>query len=174
MSNRSRKSEVGVRKSEVRDKKSEDRGQKTGASSIFFAGLLILAVSACSGEKSEGAKIQERLENSELMYFTNGKKLYTQYCANCHMENGEGLGKLIPPLKNADYLLEDIGRAARIIVNGVNEAIIVNGIEYTQPMPANSSLTAAEITGILTYVTNTWGNEFGGISLEEVSSALKK
>lgn len=174
MSNRSRKSEDGRRKTEVRRRKSEFKRWNSNVGIVFLMILMVISLSSCWGEKSEGAKIQERLENSELMYFTNGKKLYSQHCANCHMENGEGLGKLIPPLKNADYLLDDIGRAARIIVNGANEKIVVNGIEYTQPMPANSSLTAAEITGILTYVTNTWGNEFGGISLEEVSSALKK
>ena len=154
--------------------KSKVGGSKSDIWAVLLLMLMIISLNSCGGEKSEGAKIQERLENSELMYFTNGKKLYTQHCANCHMENGEGLGTLIPPLKNADYLLEDIGRAASIIVHGAKEPIVVNGIEYIQPMPGNSKLTATEITGILTYITNTWGNAYGGISLEEVNSALKK
>ncbi|NVJ46949.1 MAG: c-type cytochrome [Cytophagia bacterium] len=136
--------------------------------------ILCVSLNSCSGEKSEGAKIQDRLDNTEIKYFTNGKKLYTQYCANCHQENGEGLGTLMPPLKNSDYLLKDVPGAATIIVNGLSGAITVNGTGYNQPMPAIPSLNAAEVTEILTYISNSWGNEYGGVSLDEVSTVLKK
>jgi len=129
---------------------------------------------ACSREKSEGAKIQDRLSDTEIKYFTNGKKLYTQHCSNCHMENGEGLGTLIPPLKNADYLLKDVPGAATIIVNGINGSLVVNGKEYNQPMPANPKLNPSEVTEILTYISNSWGNEYGGVSLDDVKAVLNK
>ncbi len=169
----SEKQEAGSRKLGAKSWKSEVGSRKLEVGSVFWMIFMAITLSSCSGEQSEGAKIQERLGQSELMYFTNGKKLYTQHCANCHMENGEGLGTLIPPLKNADYLLEDIGRAARMIVNGANQPILVNGIQYVQPMPGNGTLNASEITEILTYITNSWGNEHGGITLEEVKLALK-
>lgn len=137
---------------------------------LNFIGLMAIPFlslfASCTGEKSEGAKTQERLSDTEIKYFTNGKKLYTQYCANCHAENGEGLGRLIPPLKNSDYLLSDIPRAAGIILNGMKGPIRVNGVEYNQPMPANPKLNQTEVLEILTYITNSWGNEFGGVDPE--------
>ena len=30
-----------------------------------------------------------------------GQRLYTTHCANCHMDNGQGLRQLIPPLAGA-------------------------------------------------------------------------
>lgn len=143
----------------------EARSQKHNFLGLLAISLLSVFVS-CSGEKSEGAKTQERLSNTEIKYFTNGKKLYTQYCSNCHTENGEGLGRLIPPLKNSDYLLSDIPRAAQIILNGQKGPIIVNGVEYNQPMPANPKLNDTQVLEILTYITNSWGNEYGGIDPE--------
>ena len=35
-----------------------------------------------------------------------GKRLYEQHCQSCHMPDGKGLGKLIPPLAGADYVLQ--------------------------------------------------------------------
>lgn len=167
------KLEVGSRKSEVGGWETEVRSRKVRVSGLL-ALVLALFVLACSGEKSDGAKVQERLDNAEIKYFTNGKKLYTQHCSNCHMENGEGLGRLIPPLKNSDYLLSDIPRTAVIIQNGIDSAITVIGVEYRQPMPANLSLNPTEIAEILTYITNAWGNEYGGIDPELIKEVLKK
>ena len=174
------KSEVGRRETEVSSWETEVSSWETegGRRKIRVSGLMVLVlvlfVLACSGKKSDGAKVQERLDNAEIKYFTNGKKLYTQHCSNCHMENGEGLGRLIPPLKNSDYLLSDIPRSALIIQNGIDSAITVNGVEYQQPMPANLSLNPTEIAEILTYITNAWGNEYGGIDPELIKEVLKK
>ena len=162
-----------MRSRRVGSRKPGGRGRKFR---LFGLLALILMVSAlaCSGEKSEGAKIQDRLTDTEIKFYTNGKKLYTQHCSNCHMENGEGLGKLIPPLKGSDYLLKDVPEAASIIVNGLNGSLLVNGTEYNQPMPANLNLNPSEVAEILTYISNSWGNEYGGVSLDAVKSALKK
>lgn len=168
-----RKTEDGSPETEAGRPKTKDRRPKIEVSGLM-ALVLALFVLACSGEKSDGAKVQERLDNAEIKYFTNGKKLYTQHCSNCHMENGEGLGRLIPPLKNSDYLLSDIPRSALIIQNGIDGTITVNGVEYLQPMPANLSLNPTEIAEILTYITNAWGNEYGGIDPELVKEVLKK
>lgn len=126
-----------------------------------------------SGKESNNENVQSRLNNKELKYFSNGKQLYTRFCSNCHMENGEGLGKLIPPLKNADYLLQDVAAAARTIKFGLKGPIRVNAIEYNQPMPANPDLTSLEIMEILIYISNAWGNESEVVSLPEVEAAIK-
>ena len=70
--------------------------------------------------------------------------------------------------------MKDVPGAASIIVNGLNGSLLVNGTEYNQPMPANLNLNPSEVAEILTYISNSWGNEYGGVSLDAVKSALKK
>lgn len=180
MSKGKRKSGVGRRNREAGSWETEVGSRKSGVgshSSTLKASLIViilLVFSCSSGGNAGGADVQARLDNKELKYFTNGKKLYTQHCSNCHMPNGEGLGQLIPPLKQSDYLLSDMGRAASIIVNGQKGPVVVNGIEYNQPMPVNLNLNPTEVTEILTYISNAWGNEYGGVALETVKQGLNK
>lgn len=98
--------------------------------------------------------------------------MYQQHCINCHQEDGTGLGKLIPPLSGADYMLDNIARTACLIKYGMDGEIIVNGQDYNQPMPANEQLTDIEVAQILTYITNSWQNEEGYFSVKEVSTYL--
>jgi mono/diheme cytochrome c family protein len=71
-------------------------------------------------------------------------------------------------------MLADIDRSLYIIRYGLNGSIIVNDIEYNQPMPGNSNLTPLEIAQIGTYIYNVWGNREGLITIEKVKEALEK
>lgn len=136
--------------------------------------LLILAVlSACgsdnSKEESETTNTAvTKLSQKETQYFSHGKRLYESYCSNCHMDDGKGLGKLIPPLAKSDYLKNHRSDLPIILKFGLNGPITVNGTDFNQPMPANPKLTDLEVVEILTFVGNSWGNELGGFTLEEV------
>ena len=136
--------------------------------------LLICLLYSCSGERSVNEQTLERLSQKELQYYTNGKQLYTKYCQNCHMEKGEGMGRLIPPLAKSDYLLDNLAEASRIIKYGQKGLIVVNGIEYNQPMPANPKLTNAEIQMLLAYIGNAWGNETEIITVSTIEEVLKE
>ena len=39
----------------------------------------------------------------------DGKEIYTDFCMQCHMTNGEGVPGAFPPLANSDYL-EDVDK----------------------------------------------------------------
>lgn len=135
--------------------------------------LLTLTLLSCGGEKSANEQTLDRLTQKELQLYTNGKQLYEGYCQNCHMQDGKGLGQLIPPLANADYLLNDLGRAARIIKYGQKGPIEVSGKTYNQPMPANPNLTHQEIQMLLTYIGNAWGNQAEVLSVNDIQAALE-
>jgi mono/diheme cytochrome c family protein len=105
-------------------------------------------------------------------YMIQGKQLYTTHCSNCHQENGDGLGKLFPPLAKADYMLDNIPRSICVIKNGLKGEIKVNGRTYNQAMPALDRLTNLEIAEISSYIYNSWGNEKGMIELETVEESL--
>jgi len=140
--------------------------------SVFFGVLLL--TSACGGNNQSGnQKESSNADNIKLkQYIVQGQRLYTTYCVACHQKDGSGLAQLYPPLAKADYLLADQSRAACIIKNGIQGEIIVNGISYNQVMNANSNLTPLEVAEILTYISNSWGNDAGLINVKEVSKWL--
>jgi mono/diheme cytochrome c family protein len=104
--------------------------------------------------------------------YAQGKRLYEAHCENCHMEDGNGLAKLIPPLQNSDYLKNNQDKIACILRHGQNGKVIVNGIEYNQEMPGKK-YTAVQITNITNYINNAWGNDYGVTSLEQSSISLQ-
>ncbi|WP_431295263.1 c-type cytochrome [Pedobacter sp. P26] len=61
--------------------------------SIFFIFVIGIIISCQNQETID-------LQN----YMSNGKDIYKAKCQNCHGENGEGLGKLAPPLTDSVFL----------------------------------------------------------------------
>ncbi len=112
-----------------------------------------------------------------LLYTSKGsnpsKQLYQANCASCHMDQGEGLKKLIPPLAEADYLAQT-EKLACIIRNGMEGEVIVNGVSYNQPMPSNETLSEIEITNLINYIRNEWGNKHPYLSPQEVKKHLEE
>ncbi|WP_421875894.1 c-type cytochrome [Marinoscillum sp.] len=142
---------------------------------VCVISLLILV--SCGSKNNSTSEDESEMDHRTgirlKQYMVQGKKLYTTYCANCHQTDGSGLAKLYPPLAKSDYLMTDLERAACIVKYGMNGQIKVNDIEFNQPMPAND-LTPIEIAEIITYVSNSWGNEAGISSTRDVSQWLKK
>ena len=105
---------------------------------------------------------------------TQGAFLYKGYCGNCHMENGKGLKGLYPPLAQSDFLKNNQNKLTCIINMGISGPIVVNGKTYDHAMAGNPSLNDVEITNIINYINNAWGNEFGEISITDVKKQLSK
>lgn len=102
-----------------------------------------------------------------------GERLYVSNCASCHMENGKGLGKAIPPLAQADYLEKHREQFACIVRNGQHDTIRVNGIEYDIPMKGIPTLTEIQITNIANYVYSSWGNQGKKFKVQEIEEQLE-
>ncbi|GHB42889.1 c-type cytochrome [Mongoliitalea lutea] len=138
--------------------------------------LLASVLIACQGSnKPDSEKGLADIRDSKVLQFAiEGKTIYENLCANCHGSDGMGLGRLIPPINGADYFKEDIGRTVRIIKNGQEGSIIVNGIEYNGVMPANSKLTTIEISKLTTYLYNIWGESRGIISSSDIEKYLNE
>jgi mono/diheme cytochrome c family protein len=111
--------------------------------------LFTLATLSCNfeGEKGTVAPTRDLLK---------GKKLYANHCAGCHQDEGEGLGKVYPPLKKADYLKEHFSELPCIIRNGMHKKIIVNGQEYTYEMFGVKGVGDYEIAAICNYISSEW------------------
>jgi mono/diheme cytochrome c family protein len=105
--------------------------------------------------------------------FKNGRNLYLAKCSSCHLDDGKGLGALIPPLAGADYLEKYRDRLPCIIRYGISDTIIVNGVQYTEQMAAVPELSDIDIANILNYIGNSWGNRQKPYQLDEVRQLLK-
>nr|WP_255742859.1 cytochrome c [Belliella calami] len=136
--------------------------------------IISLLFFGCAPEKDKiDRELSDIKDPKVLQYAIEGKILYENYCANCHQNDGTGLGKLIPPLKGSDYMENEPGKTVRIIKHGLKGEITVNGQVYNQPMPANPNLTNMEIAQIVTYIYNIWGNEKGVIDGKKVAEYLE-
>lgn len=103
-----------------------------------------------------------------------GERLYKTHCANCHMDDGSGLGALIPPLAEADFLSSHREQLACILRYGLNDTITVNGTRYAEQMVGNDKLTDIQITNVLNFVLQSWGNKQPPLTYEEVKVALER
>lgn len=114
------------------------------------------------------------LSRCETNPYREGERLYKTNCANCHMDNGEGLGALIPPLAGADFLEKNREALPCILRYGLQDTILVNGKTYAEAMPGVQALSDIHITNILNYVNQAWGNSHKPYRLEEVQQMLAK
>ena len=103
-----------------------------------------------------------------------GQRLYAVHCANCHGEEGVGLGALIPPLVQSDYMTMHRQQLPCIIKYGLADTITVNGKVYAgEPMPSNGALSEIQIANILNFIGSKWENKIENFSIEEVRTTLK-
>ncbi|AJA70191.1 MULTISPECIES: cbb3-type cytochrome c oxidase subunit II [Myroides] len=100
----------------------------------------------------------------------DGKNLYMNNCAACHQANGEGLSGAFPPLKNSAIVTGD---NLQLFVD-----IIMNGYDAREEygvMPAvgtNANWTEEEVTAIVNYERNNWGNKAPLVTVEEVKQIM--
>jgi nitrite reductase (NO-forming) len=103
-----------------------------------------------------------------------GKDLYVRECQNCHMENGEGLAGVYPPLAKADYMKKPSAHLIDVVLKGLEGEIVVNGEKYNSPMPAQAYISDEDTADILNYMRNSWGNKGPAITPAEVKKQRAK
>ncbi|MEP6845528.1 MAG: cytochrome c [Panacibacter sp.] len=101
-----------------------------------------------------------------------GKEIYTVYCQTCHMDEGQGLEGVFPPLAKSDYLMADKKRSIEQVIYGAKDEMKVNGKVYNGEMP-ESDLQDEQVSDVLNYIRNSFGNKGNAVTPEEVK-ALRK
>ncbi|MDX2008090.1 MAG: c-type cytochrome [Meiothermus sp.] len=94
------------------------------------------------------------LKSGETIYASSG-------CVGCHQPTGAGLPPAMPALAG-NSKVGDLKHVVQWIRKG-------NGA-----MPAFPQLSANDLAAVSTYIRNSWGNKFGGASVEEVEKLLKE
>jgi len=93
-------------------------------------------------------------------------------CMSCHMEQGEGIEDVYPPLAKSDYLMADKKRSIANVIHGLSGEIKVNGKIYNMEMTA-FDLSDQDVSDVLNYVRNSWGNKGSAVTPEEVHATRK-
>ena len=101
-----------------------------------------------------------------------GAKMYAQNCSICHQPGGAGVPGQFPPLAGSDWVLEEgPNRILKLILNGVQGPITVNGQAFNNAMPPWRDIMSDEqIAAVATYIRSTWGNKAAPVKPEEVKA----
>lgn len=102
-----------------------------------------------------------------------GKDIYSGTCLACHQSNGQGIEGAFPPLANSDFLNADVERAIDIVLHGLSGEITVNGKKYNSVMTAQA-LNDEQVSNVLTYVYNSWGNSKQEVTPEMVNKVRNR
>ena len=102
----------------------------------------------------------------------DGQEIYKDFCAQCHLEDGKGVKGIYPPLAKSDFL-KDINRTISSIKYGLKGPIIVNGEKYNSIM-VSQGLDDEEISDVVNYILNSWGNSTKQLITEEIVTSIEK
>jgi mono/diheme cytochrome c family protein len=143
--------------------------------------LLVFLLSACGGRNQSSRQpdetptpIQENPDKSADMANHPGKKVYDSVCLACHMADGSGVPGMHPPLIETEWVNGDKERLIEITLNGMSGKIEVNGETYNSIMPPHSHLSDKQIADVLTYIRQSFGNNAGAITVEEVQKVRNR
>ena len=123
---------------------------------ITFAVILMLAAPVSVKNFNNGMTIAPV---SQEVLIAEGASVYRNQCARCHGSNGQGqwYGHDAAPRLDGNF--------ARLSVRGIAVQVIQGG-SY---MPPFDSLTDREIAAVATYIRNSFGNNHGIVTEEEVA-----
>jgi nitrite reductase (NO-forming) len=103
-----------------------------------------------------------------------GKEVYTTYCITCHMEAGNSTPGVYPPLAKSDYLKKPIDTLIDVVLNGQTGEIVVNDTTYNGQMLPLNYLTDEQVSDVLNYTRNSFGNKMKDPVLPEKVKAVRK
>ncbi len=142
---------------------------------VVMVGLLFFA------GKSFGflSRKMVKTTSNEIMYvpsgdkadakYPEGAKIFKEKCSVCHQITGMGVPGAFPPLKGSDYLKANLKAALVHVLNGSNEAVTVNGVSYSIPMPPQVD-NHKDAVAVVNYILNAWGNDYGTVTLKEAEA----
>jgi mono/diheme cytochrome c family protein len=101
-----------------------------------------------------------------------GGKIYAQQCAQCHQDNGEGRAPAWPPLRgNVSVVASSpVNTIRMVLTGGFAPATPGNPQPHGMP-PFGQALNDQDIAAVVSYVRNSWGNQAGGVSMNDVRLA---
>jgi len=100
----------------------------------------------------------------------DGATIYSNNCASCHQNDGQGIQGAFPSLVGAAYVTEkDPKRHIRAILYGL-QGVAIDGKDYSGIMqPFSELLSDEEVAAVINYERSNWGNDAPTITAEDVT-----
>jgi mono/diheme cytochrome c family protein len=134
---------------------------------FFVVALFIFSCGSDSNKNSQKSTPKKAVEKPKTQ---PGQIVYMQFCLSCHMENGEGVPGLYPPLSQTKYVLGDKKWLIANVLLGQQGEIVVKGETYNNIMTKMDFLGDKEISEVLTYVRSNFGNQASPVTIGEVKA----
>lgn len=87
-----------------------------------------------------------------------GETVYATNCVACHQTNGQGILGIFPALAGSNIVLNEKEKNIEILMEGVRGAAM-NSFDY---------LSEVELASVITYVSNSWGNDGYVVTPKEI------
>ncbi len=136
---------------------------------IFFAGKSFGFLSHKVVKTNSNEIVYVPVSDKADTMYPEGARIFKEKCVVCHQLTGEGVPGAFPPLKGSDYLKANIKGALTHVLNGSNEAVTVNGVSYSIPMPPQVD-NHEDAVAVVNYILNAWGNNYGKVTLKEAKA----
>jgi mono/diheme cytochrome c family protein len=107
--------------------------------------------------------------------YIQGSEIYSRegHCITCHQGNGKGLpGSGFPPLAETKWVTGHPDRLIKLTLKGLMGPIEVMGVKYPGQVPMTPfehMLKDDEISAVLTYVRNSFGNKASPVTIDQVA-----
>jgi mono/diheme cytochrome c family protein len=111
---------------------------------------------------------------SDADRLTRGRGLYIDDCAGCHMDNGEGIAGVFPPLKGNNVVQsKDPETVVHIVLTGEKTAVTREN-PTGLAMPAfDWKLSNDQIADLVTYLRSAWGNHGDAVDAGKVADTRR-
>ena len=112
--------------------------------------------------------------NPQAGTMQRGAAIYSDACTGCHLEGGSGQPGYFPPLKS-DAMLQQSDPTGLLHLILAGSRI---GTSASRPSPLTMpsfawKLSDQEVADVATYIRNSWGNEAGAVTVDEVTRLRK-
>lgn len=145
---------------------------------LFLFITVVLFLASCGGGSGNNKASQSESEHESMEgnsidqgVMEAGANLYRAHCLACHQTDGSGNPGMYPPLRQTEFILGEKDTLIKIVLNGLQGPLEVLGEEYNSVMAPYNFLTDREISDLLTYVRNSFGNNADAVSPSEVAAA---
>lgn len=106
--------------------------------------------------------------NDEQM--KRGLAVYSRTCIACHQPTGKGLAPVFPSIAGVPIVNGDATLPIKFILHGLMGPITVDGVTYNSMMPPVVGVSDQDISDVLTYVRQSFGNKSNPVTADQVKA----
>ncbi|HMT78686.1 MAG TPA: cytochrome c [Saprospiraceae bacterium] len=102
--------------------------------------------------------------------YQQGKSVYTESCANCHGDKGQGLASLYPSLQKSNILSHHPDQIPCIILKGIKRDSIQH---LSLEMPPHPDIKEVDMTNLINYLLTLTRKDAPVVTIDSVTMWMK-